>query len=215
MYFSAASGIEIQNKAQSTSRNPAANTVQAFPGERSCAETIVAVHIQNRAVEPFGIVLQLLHRHTNRSPGNAWTVSEMAQPKLSASRGRNQRRVLEQSRPEWLGRVSKGLLSNKHLEAVLTMPQDAAHQLLGDAMAGKWSAARLREQVQVAKGLKVETTRSDDPNIKALENRLGELLGTLVRLQPRPKGGGDLLIRYTDYETLDGVLGRLGYTHDG
>lgn len=138
----------------------------------------------------------------------------MAQPTLSASRNRNQRRVLEQSRPEWLGWVSKGLLSNKHLEAVLTMNQDAAHQLLAEAMAGKWSAARLREQVQIAKGLKVETIRSDDPNIKALENCLGELLGTVVRLQPRPKGGGDLLIRYTDYETLEGVLDKLGYTQD-
>ncbi len=135
------------------------------------------------------------------------------QLQLSRARAANLERVAKALRrnPTWATWVAAGKLSRKHIEAVASLPADAADRLLREAIAGGWRAELLRKQVRVARGHRDEDQAHPDPNVAHLENRLSELLGTKVVLKTRPQGGGELILRYTDYETLDGLLERLGY----
>ena len=140
----------------------------------------------------------------------------------SSTRERNLRRVIERSEPEWLGWVAQGKISNKHLEAILTLPKGQAEELLRQTMQHTWSATKLRERVLVAKGLKADTIaeeHSNNSDIRRIEESLTGIYGASVRIQEHPKvagspAGGVVSIRWTDYETLDGVLERMGYRKD-
>ena len=49
-----------------------------------------------------------------------------------------------------------------------------------------------------------------DPDIGRLETRLGEAIGTEVRIRHGKRGAGRLVIRYHSLDELDGILERLG-----
>ncbi|XAI97270.1 hypothetical protein [Dolichospermum phage Dfl-JY45] len=53
-----------------------------------------------------------------------------------------------------------------------------------------------------------------DADIKRLETRLGELLGTRISVQRTPKGTGELRISFTSNDVLSGILERIGYTEE-
>lgn len=92
------------------------------------------------------------------------------------------------------------------------------------ALVGTDDPGRLAAQI-VARGLNVRQTealatakprsreaergaaspRRADPDIRALENQLSERLGLQVKLRTSGKGG-ELLIRYTDLDQLDGLI---------
>lgn len=130
---------------------------------------------------------------------------------LSRSRVSNLARIAARALPHWLEWVEKGQLRYKHLEAIIALPSARAEQLLRETMAYGWPAHRLREEVKVAKGLRRPGEAHQDPNVAQLERDLSELLATRVQLVTRPDGTGDLVLGFTDPETLDGLLDRLGY----
>jgi ParB family chromosome partitioning protein len=98
-----------------------------------------------------------------------------------------------------------GALTPKHAEALLGLPSARAIELWGAALRGRWSVERLR---RTARSADAPTT---DPDVKALEEKLGAWLATDVRLRPTGDGGGHLVIRYPDTDCLDGILTRIGY----
>lgn len=57
--------------------------------------------------------------------------------------------------------------------------------------------------------------RADDPhadaNVARLEEQLSLMLATKVQIRTNPLSGGELVISFTDNDTLGGVLERLGY----
>lgn len=143
---------------------------------------------------------------------------------LSISRLSNLLRIARKARPEWL--LWAGESSNarharttlKHLEAVLELDPDEADGLLRRSMADRWTANRLREEVSYLRFERGDRKRGkprpdaeQDADTAKLQNDLEALLSTRVRLESRPDGGGDLVIRYTCNDTLQGVLDRLGY----
>lgn len=57
-----------------------------------------------------------------------------------------------------------------------------------------------------------EPTASRDPDIRRLEQRVGELVGAETRVEYAPaKGRGQIAFRFHSLEALEGILERLGY----
>ena len=52
----------------------------------------------------------------------------------------------------------------------------------------------------------LDRKKSIDPNIKKLEEDLGEKLGAKVIIQHTEKGKGRLVINYNSLDELDGIL---------
>ena len=129
---------------------------------------------------------------------------------LSESRVSNLYRVAELSKPDWKEWVSEGLLSFKHLEAVLTLPQSDGDALLRKAIHHHWSASQLRDAVRQKRGGRGQDTTHPDADIAQLEQQLCELLATRVRIVGQGRGG-ELRLSFTDNETLEGLLERLGW----
>ena len=130
---------------------------------------------------------------------------------LSRARVSNIERVINKSTTEWLEWVERKRLTYKHLEAVLTLPVARADALLRAAMAGHWSANRLRQEVRIAKGARRTEDPHPDADVAYLENKLSELLATRVAIRTTAGRGGELVLTFTDADTLDGLLERLGY----
>jgi hypothetical protein len=133
---------------------------------------------------------------------------------LSRPRVANLERIARKAQPLWLSWVGQGKLKHKHLEAVLSLPQDKAEDLLRKAIAGRWPAHRLREEVQVAKGARRPDDAHPNADVAYLEAALTELLATKVAINTKPNGGGELVIAFTDVDTLEGLLERVGYRAD-
>ncbi|MEB2158964.1 hypothetical protein VDS42_19130 [Xanthomonas campestris pv. campestris] len=109
--------------------------------------------------------------------------------------------------------IGKLGLTLKHAEAVAALRGTAKQmELLRQAGAGRWSSDRLRQAVAKAKGRRVEEEPHPDADMAALERRLSDQLGTQVRIEHKADGTGELRLRYTDLDTLDGLLQRLGYS---
>lgn len=115
---------------------------------------------------------------------------------------------------------AKGFLESGQLE------MGHARALLGLKGSDQSEAARL----VVARGLSVRETerlvrrlqqreesaaasprpkRTQDPNVRELQNELSERLGARVEIQPTSRGSGKLLISYNSLEELDGILAHI------
>ena len=138
--------------------------------------------------------------------------------KTSRRRAANLIRIRNRAPKLWLDWVEEGRLTLKHLEAVLTLDaRDARNRpngekLLRETIAQRWTTSQLREEVRVAKGGRRPDDPHQDADIRRLEQRLSEILATKVMLDYKPNGVGQLILGFTDNETLEGLLARLGYT---
>lgn len=104
-------------------------------------------------------------------------------------------------------------LTLKHAEAIAALASTSQQtELLRQAAAGRWSSERLRQAVAKAKGRRSSDEAHPDADMAALERRLSDLLGTQVLVDHKADGTGELRLRYTDMDTLDGLLQRLGYS---
>ena len=111
-----------------------------------------------------------------------------------------------------IGALQKGTLSYSHARALL-MVQDTAHRwtLAKRVMEEKMSVARLEALVQgmefprESKEAKEGGARWVDPNVKAAQRSLEEVLGMRVRIRDR-QGRGRILIDYSTLEDFDRVV---------
>lgn len=107
--------------------------------------------------------------------------------------------------------MRRGVLSQKHAETLLELKPAAQLTMASEAIRYQWSVVQLRANVKKAKGRQVGDEVNENADIASMERELGELLGTDVRIDNRTDGTGWLKVRFTDNDTLDGVLRRLGY----
>ena len=117
---------------------------------------------------------------------------------LSRGRVSNLDRIAKKARPQWLSWVEQGLLTLKHLEAVLMLQQPKAEDLLRSAMAGKWSCQKLRTEVKAVRGGR----RDDDPHADADVARCPSL--NLVASMHEQRA---LFVHALGHATLAGFLG--------
>ncbi|WP_198005660.1 ParB/RepB/Spo0J family partition protein [Thioalkalivibrio thiocyanodenitrificans] len=79
-----------------------------------------------------------------------------------------------------------------------------------------WSVREIERRIAALKRLD-RGPESGDPNLRALESRVGEALGSKVTVvASKEGGGGELRIAYHNLDALSGILARIGiYEDDG
>ena len=103
-----------------------------------------------------------------------------------------------------------GKLEMGHARALLTLP-DTKQVEFAKLVANKGLSVRQTESLvrNVNTGSELDRKKSIDPNIKKLEEDLGEKLGAKVIIQHSEKGKGRLVINYNSLDELDGILAHL------
>ncbi|HHJ14564.1 MAG TPA: ParB/RepB/Spo0J family partition protein [Gammaproteobacteria bacterium] len=107
--------------------------------------------------------------------------------------------------------VEQGRLEMGHARALLALSgreQDAAARQVADKglsvrATEKWVKQRLAEARDAAAGRR---TARRDPDLVRLEQDLSDRIGAPVQLKPGSKGAGQLVIRYSSLDELDGIL---------
>ena len=106
--------------------------------------------------------------------------------------------------------LERGDLETGHAKVLLAL--DGAVQL----QAARLSVAKelsVRETEQLVKRLQnpvlSQTSKVQDPDIRSLQQKLSEQLGSAVRIQHGNKGNGKLIIQYNNLDELDGILAHI------
>ncbi|WP_019605544.1 ParB/RepB/Spo0J family partition protein [Teredinibacter turnerae] len=110
--------------------------------------------------------------------------------------------------------LEHGDLEMGHARCLLTLEEGAqkrvARQIVAKGLSVRQAEALARrtQQEDASDGSDTETV---DPDIKKLEEALGEKVGVPVMVQHSAKGKGKLVLKYNSLDELDGILAHLGY----
>lgn len=106
-------------------------------------------------------------------------------------------------------RLETGDLEMGHARALLAVPEPLQEQLAQEVVEHQWSVRqteqRVRQCLAEPAANKAPTARPD-PNIRLLEETLGQQIGAPVSIQHKASGKGSLVIRYGSLDELDGIL---------
>ena len=106
--------------------------------------------------------------------------------------------------------LQTGLLEMGHARTLLTLPEIKQVDFARNIAKKGLSVRQTEELVRKAKSPKeVVSERSIDPNIKNLEESLGEKLGAKVLIEHKTNGKGRLIVSYNSLDELDGILAHL------
>ena len=106
--------------------------------------------------------------------------------------------------------LQTGLLEMGHARTLLTLPEIKQVDFARNVANKGLSVRQTEELVRKAKSPKeVVSERSIDPNIKNLEESLGEKLGAKVLIEHKTNGKGRLIVSYNSLDELDGILAHL------
>ncbi|MCX4026788.1 ParB/RepB/Spo0J family partition protein [Endozoicomonas sp. SM1973] len=107
--------------------------------------------------------------------------------------------------------LEHGDLEMGHARAILTLTKTqqlvAAKTIVAKGLSVRQTEALVRHMQAEAETTKPE--QKIDPDIKQLEDELGDKLGTEVLIQHSAKGKGKLVIKYNNLDELDGVLAHI------
>jgi ParB family chromosome partitioning protein len=118
-----------------------------------------------------------------------------------------------------LGSVTRGLLERGALEmgharallALDGLAQDqTAQQVVDKGLSVRQTEALIRGLSQTGKQSSATSANQQDPDTARLERRIAEHLGAPVRIKHSAQGKGELTIKYSSLDELDGVLKHLG-----
>ncbi|MGI0118607.1 ParB/RepB/Spo0J family partition protein [Zooshikella sp. RANM57] len=105
--------------------------------------------------------------------------------------------------------LEHGDLDMGHAKALLGLPKSTQTETAKSVVAKGLSVRQtesLVRHIQADKKVKDNKSTPIDPDIKKLEDDLGEKLGAPVVIQHTAKGKGKLIIKYNSLDELDGVL---------
>lgn len=108
-----------------------------------------------------------------------------------------------------------GQLDMGHARALLGLKGGlqtrVAQRVIQDGLSVRQTERLVRSLQQETQGQEPHArSRADlDPNIRRLQDDLTDRLGATVRIQHGQRGTGQLVIRYTSLDELDGILGRI------
>lgn len=107
--------------------------------------------------------------------------------------------------------LAKGELEMGHARALLGLPKarqaEGARHVVARGLTVRQTEALVRQWLSGAEP--VEKAPAVDPDISRLEQRLAERLGASVQIRHGEKGKGQLVIRYTSLDELQGVLAHI------
>lgn len=113
--------------------------------------------------------------------------------------------------------IAVGELSLGHGKVLLSVPDASARLALATRAAGEqWSVRRLEHQAKQAPVSGEPTARVASPTLADLERRLGEHLGTRVRITTARDGTrGRLALEFYSLDHFDGLMQKFGFKADG
>lgn len=108
--------------------------------------------------------------------------------------------------------LNDGKLEMGHARALLSLENAkqiwCAQQIIAKNLTVRQTEA-LVKKVQSGEETSNKSATNTDPNIKALETRLADILGAKVAIKHTNKGAGSLQIKYSSMEELDGILDKI------
>ena len=142
---------------------------------------------------------------------------DLTQQELADVVGKSRVAIANSLRLLKLGSTARGLLERGsidvgHAKAILALSgsdQDSAALRIYDAGLSVREAERMVRALLGGAKTPVKEQRSADPDVQVLQRRLMDHLGASVQIRQRHNGAGELVIKYTSYEELDGVLRRV------
>jgi ParB family chromosome partitioning protein len=130
--------------------------------------------------------------------------------------GRSRTAVTNMLRLLELGAEARALLENGELEmgharALLALVSPRVQAEVAAQVARKGLSVRETEQLvrRTLAGKPKAPSRSQDPDVRRLQDDLAEKLGAKVTVRNGPKGRGQLVISYNSLDELDGILSHI------
>lgn len=108
---------------------------------------------------------------------------------------------------EW---VAKEALTFGHARTLVGLSPAEQRRFGNLAQQKQWSVRQMEGQIKQHKQTNLFVPTEVDADVKRLEARISEQLGTPVVCQPNDDRGGWLKIKYYDNDTLAGILSKLG-----
>jgi ParB family chromosome partitioning protein len=106
--------------------------------------------------------------------------------------------------------IDMRLIEMGHARALLSLGEDLQLQAAREVVRKKLSVRETENLVRrLTQSSKKKGARRPDPDILSLQNRIGEVLGTRVRIQHLASGKGKLVISYNNSDEFEGILDRL------
>jgi ParB family transcriptional regulator, chromosome partitioning protein len=106
-----------------------------------------------------------------------------------------------------------GTLDMGHARALLTLDSEKqialAKRIAQDGMSVRDAERLASGEAGRAKHPRKPPKANADPDIRRLETDLADSLGATVRIKPKKKGAGQILIDYGSLDQLDGILAKL------
>ena len=143
----------------------------------------------------------------------------LTQQEIADSVGKSRAAIANLLRLTNLGSVTRGLLERGALEMGharallaldgLTQDQTAAH-VVDKSLSVRQTETLIRSLSQGKKPAETAAPVRQDPDTARLERRITEQVGAPARIRQVSKGGGELIIKYSNLDELDGVLKHLG-----
>lgn len=115
--------------------------------------------------------------------------------------------------PEVQQLVRDGKISMGHARVLVPLPAKRQKKLAQTIQDEDLSVRATERRAQKTQKTKSPGTQEPDPDLMRLQQRLSDHLGCPVTLRPGRKGG-NLLLRYSSDDSLQGLLERLGYSED-
>ena len=112
--------------------------------------------------------------------------------------------------------LEKGLITQGHARALLGCTDlERRKTLLGKCVRAGWSVRETERQVQQAPGKSTRGSVPRSSHVEDLEERLGNHLGTKVRISlGRKKGTGKMSLEFYTLDQFEGLLDRLGFQNE-
>ena len=143
----------------------------------------------------------------------------LTQQEIADSVGKSRAAIANLLRLTNLGSVTRGLLERGALEMGharallaldgLTQDQTAAH-VVDKSLSVRQTETLIRSLSQDKKATTTVAPARQDPDTARLERRITEQIGAPARIKHAAQGGGELTIKYSNLDELDGVLKHLG-----
>ena len=142
---------------------------------------------------------------------------DLTQQELADVVGKSRVAIANSLRLVKLGSTARGLLERGsidvgHAKAILALSgsdQDSAAQRIYDAGLSVREAEKMVRALLDGAKTPVKEQRPADPDVQVLQRRLMDHLGASVQIRQRRNGAGELVVKYTSLEELDGVLRRV------
>ncbi|MFO1434555.1 MAG: ParB/RepB/Spo0J family partition protein [Candidatus Competibacteraceae bacterium] len=110
--------------------------------------------------------------------------------------------------------IKTSQLDAGHARLLINLPVQEQIKLAGQIVKQGWSVRDLeRHKALTAQKTQVRPV-TQDPDIRRLENRLGEWLAARVKVRTQKSGGGYMVIRFSTVEEYNGILAKMGFTLD-